>query len=358
MKAKQWTINFIIMLILFLSLLSGLVIYIDPYFHYHKPLKEYSYTLENQRYQNNGVIRHFDYDAVITGTSMTENFKTSEMNKLFNVNSIKVPFSGGSYYELNNQIKTALSTHKVKYVVRCLDYHLLIKEKDLLRTDMGDVTYPLFLYNNNPLDDVQYVLNKEVVLENCIPMIINRFKGIDGGITSFDEYSNWMSYYSFSKEAVLGDKTSFTKPEVMQDLTSEEKEMVIENVEQNVIDLAKEYPDTTFYYFFPPWSVAYWGSEYENGTLDKSFAAEKIAVEMILECDNIKLFSFNMKTEITTDLDNYKDGMHYGEWINSDILRYMKEDKYRLTKDNYIDFLYKQKSFYENYDYNSLFNVI
>lgn len=38
---------------------------IDPMFHYHAPLKFLSYPLVNERYQNNGIARHFDYDSVI-----------------------------------------------------------------------------------------------------------------------------------------------------------------------------------------------------------------------------------------------------------------------------------------------------
>ena len=34
---------------------------IDPMFHYHAPLKFLSYPLVNERYQNNGIARHFDY---------------------------------------------------------------------------------------------------------------------------------------------------------------------------------------------------------------------------------------------------------------------------------------------------------
>lgn len=40
-------------------------------------------------------MRNFEYDAIIIGTSMTENFKTSEADALFAASFIKVPFSGG-----------------------------------------------------------------------------------------------------------------------------------------------------------------------------------------------------------------------------------------------------------------------
>ena len=92
MKEKKYFKILIFLITLFLIIIGGIVIIIDPYFHYHKPLKFLSYRLENQRYINDGIGRQFEYDYVITGSSMTENFKNSLFKKLFNCNSIKVPF--------------------------------------------------------------------------------------------------------------------------------------------------------------------------------------------------------------------------------------------------------------------------
>ena len=60
--------------------------------------------------------------------------------------------------------------------------------------------------------------------------------------------------------------------------------------------------------------------------------------------------------DITTDLDNYKDTIHYGEWINSKMLEYMKNDIGLLTKDNYKKYIKDEKKLYLNYPYNDLFN--
>lgn len=49
-------------------------------YHYHAPLEDFAYLLDrnNERYQNYGILSHFSYDTIITGTSLTENFKSSE----------------------------------------------------------------------------------------------------------------------------------------------------------------------------------------------------------------------------------------------------------------------------------------
>lgn len=73
-----------------------------------------------------------------------------------------------------------------------------------------------------------------------------------------------------------------------------------------------------------------------------------------MRCDDIKLYSFNNLTDITTDLNNYKDTIHYGAWINSLMLRYMKDGKGLLTVDNYKEYLDSELSFYTTYDYSQL----
>ena len=97
MEAKRWTKFTIGSTYAVLAAFGLCTAVIDPLFHYHRPLSFLSYPLHNQRYQNDGILRHFDYDAIIIGTSMTENFKTSEFDRLWNLSSIKVPFNGGHY---------------------------------------------------------------------------------------------------------------------------------------------------------------------------------------------------------------------------------------------------------------------
>ncbi len=353
MNFKKWISIFIIELLGIVILSISFCIIVDPFFHYHKPLPQLFYVLNNERYQNDGILKHFSYDAIITGTSMAENFKTSEFNKLFNANSIKVPFSGGTFKEMNDNIATAFRTnHQVKYVVRSLDTYKILSHKDEMRNDLGN--YPEYLYNDNWLDDFQYFLNVDVA-KSAVKIIRASIKNKEGGITSFDEYANWNDDYKFGAKSVLKKRTEYKKPDNIECLTEKDKEIIKANIKQNVTDLAYAHPETTFYYFFPPYSVAYWGEEYEKGNLLKNIEIEQFAIELILERPNIKLFSFNTMTGITMDLNNYKDTLHYGEWINSKMLEFMKNDVGLLTKENYKKYIEEEKSLYLNYPYNDLF---
>ena len=312
--------------------LASISIIVDPFFHYHKPLPGLFYVLNNERYQNDGILKNFDYDSIITGTSMSENFKTSEFNELFKANAVKAPFSGGSFKEMNDNIATAFRTdHDIKYVVRSLDTYNFLADKDKMRNDLGQ--YPVYLYNDNLLDDVKYIFNKDVI-KIAAKMIKNTIKNKNGGITSFDEFANWNDDYKFGAKSVLKSRSEYKEPNQQNSLTKADKQVIGENIKQNVTDLAYAHPKTTFYYFFPPY---------------------RYAIELILECPNIKLFSFNTMTDITMNLDNYKDTLHYGEWINSKMLEYMKNDIGLLTKNNYKKYIEAEEKLYLNYQYNDLF---
>ena len=88
---------------------------------------------------------------------------------------------------------------------------------------------------------------------------------------------------------------------------------------------------------------------------ERQLAGEKYAIELMLPYDNIHLFSFFTEHDMICDLDNYKDIAHYGENINSRILRWMKAGEHELTEENYEAYCEEMKDFYMNYDYDRLF---
>lgn len=92
-KSKIYILVFFVLTVGMLGTIGFWVVKTDPFFHYHKPMTDqYFYRISNARNQNDGITRQFTYDALITGTSMTENFKASEMDILFGVQSVKVLF--------------------------------------------------------------------------------------------------------------------------------------------------------------------------------------------------------------------------------------------------------------------------
>lgn len=358
MKSKIWLTGWSILIAAILGIIGAMVYKVDPYFHYHKPyIDEYFYSLDlnNQRSQNDGISKHFDYDALITGTSMTENFKTSQFDDIFGVNSIKVSYSGGSYKEINdNLIRAFASNDDLKTIVRGLDMNMFFDVASRMRLDLG--VYPTYLYDNNPFNDVEYLFNRDVIFNRVYTMASARYNvNFKPGITSFDDY-RWQYSCVFGRNTVCPNGITYNGLGPEAHLSEEEKDIIFENIFQNVTSLANAHPDVNFYYFFTPYSIAWWKDLAASGKIYKQIEAEQYIIELILACDNIYLFSFNNRTDITTDLNHYKDNAHYGDWINSLMLRWMHDGKYLLTTDNYKDYLAKILDFYISYDYNQINN--
>lgn len=350
LASKKWLITTIGFTFFFLLLFGSITVIIDPYFHYHAPLSQLEYPITNERYQNDGIVKHFSYDAIITGTSMTQNFKASEMDELFHVTSIKVPFSGGGYKETNEILKQAVQANpNISCVVRGLDHALLIQDKDWMRFDAD--FYPNYLYDSFLPNDVNYILNKEILTTS---ISVLQYTKSGGKTTDFDTYGNWMSQVIFGKDAVNALYERPVKTE-MAEFTESDRQLVTGNVQQNVIELIKDNPDIKFYLFFPPYSIYMWDTWNQSGNLVRQLEAEKLEIELLLEYENVKLFSFFQNYEMICNLDNYKDHTHYSEDINSKILQWMSQGAYQLTKENYLDYCEDVRNFYCTYDYDSLF---
>lgn len=354
MKSKKFAIGCVVLISLLFVFIAFPVYYIDPFFHYHKPYtNRYFYTLDNNRSMNDGIIKHFEYDALIIGTSMTDQFKTSECDELFDVNSIKTPFAGGSYKEINDNLITALKYNPdLKLIIRCLDSNYFLTTKDYINYDLGE--FPTYLYDSNPFNDVEYLFNKDIILNRVYQMQKNsKTSGFIPGIESFDSYSSWQEMVTCGIDSVCPEIERISAINEIC-LSENDRKNILDNITMNVTSVADKYPDVEFYYFFPPYSAVRYLTFVNDGALKKQLDAEQYIIELILEHNNIHLFSFNNRTDITTDLNNYKDNAHYAEWINSLILKWMHDGNYQLTKDNYLDYLAEERAFYTSFDYESL----
>lgn len=357
MKAKIWLISWLVIVVSALSIIGFYVYKIDPFFHYHKPdLDEYYYTLDNQRSQNDGITKHFNYDAIITGTSMTENFRKTEVDEIFGCDAIKVPFSGGRYKEVNDNVERGLKANdNIRLVIRCLDTleGYTINDDTYMREDLG--MYPTYLYDDNPFNDVQYIWNRDIIFGRVYQMTIDNDKeDFISGIRSFDEYSRWQSLYTFGINTVVPNGITDIVPENEIHLTEDEKIIIKKNIEENVIAVADNNPNVDFYYFFPPYSIKSWSNWKNDGVLYKNLEIEAYMMELIVPHRNIHLYSFNNRTDIIMDLNNYKDDWHYACWVNSLILKWMHDGQYQLTEDNYKDYLKQEYDFYTTFDYASV----
>ena len=75
-QLKIWIITFFIIIFLGLGAVAGLVIFVDPFFQYHKPLNGFPYIVDQQVNMNPGLAKNMDYDIIRQNmTHIKENWK-------------------------------------------------------------------------------------------------------------------------------------------------------------------------------------------------------------------------------------------------------------------------------------------
>ena len=346
---KNSILKFFIILLIPVVLAASAIVIIDPFFHYHAPIKGMPYVLTEERYQNNGIARHFKYEAIITGSSTSQNFKTTDVERLWGYEAVKLPFAGATFKEQDSIVRTAIAANDdLKLVIRGLDPNRINCDKD----EMGYENYPQYLYDKNPFNDYDYLFNKDVWV--MIGNIVMR--GIKGkGPMTFDEYSNRNDMKTFGREAVL---RTFERQDVVAEpvhFTDEDFERIRDNINQNIIDTAKAHPDIEFYLFMTPPCVCFWDALIRSGNYEDVMDELELTYEMLLEVDNIKLYSFFDRIDITGNLDNYMDTLHYSEDINTYICECMKRGEGLMTEDNYLEHLENVRKLYLEFDHDSIF---
>lgn len=352
MNGKKWSMLFIGIYVSLLILIGGITYIVDPYFHFHKPLRGMSYSVKKEAYVNDGISKNFDYNAMLTGTSLTLGFNVQEANEIFGKEFVRTTFQGEGFKRINDNIITAIENNP--------ELEMIIRGVDTLWFTTGDEwsgyeEYPTYLYDNIWWNDVKYLYNKDVLMEEVISQILRTVKKED----AFDFDSAGRGGKQTTGEHVIA---AYERSEKQNIIWSEKEEkemfdMFEKNLEKNVLDVIEKNPNITFYLFFPPYSICWWDGLNQIGPerVKKAIEMEEVAIDKILEFDNVHLFSFFNNYDIVCDLRNYTDEVHFTDNVSSEILNYMKRGEYELTRDNYKAYLEEITEFYCNYNYESIF---
>ncbi|QQO10193.1 hypothetical protein [Breznakiella homolactica] len=348
---KRWSISALIIICSLLFLCAITIIVVDPFFQYHGSIKHIYYGLDNQSYQNPGIVKNFTYDSLITGTSMTENFKISWFEKLENLNTIKVPYSGGHSKNFAVILNMAFKSNAdIRQIYLGLDGQYIF----FLGPDTTANPLPYYLYDENPFNDVSYILNKTVLIEKAFRNIFCSLKNLPS--TTFDDYSSWQEYYTldFDMHKVI-DIYNFN-------VSAAEKNNDINyylinaemNLDQNFLPIIKTQENTKFVLFDPPYSLLYWYRLLHHGYLNDYMEAKEYVARTLLQYENVEYYLFN-EERIITNLYNYKDDTHYSQDVNHFMAECFSSKQYLLTTENYLKEFANLKEILVNFDY-SLFD--
>jgi hypothetical protein len=266
---------------------------IDPLHFYHRPFLHHTF-IDNQRSQNPGLAKNYDYDAVIIGSSHTENFSPRQIESVLGWQALPLSISGSTAREQRLILEKSLGTGRVRHVL-----------------------------SRDTLDFSRRAL-------------------VGKGPRDLETLHAWSQKFVFSEDRVIAawrQECAARDRKVRKigaSLRRPAREALFENVQTNLAAIVKSHPDVTFHLFFPPYSILMYVDDFaiaeDRFAQRLEFKAE--IVRSLERSGNCRLYDFETAFEVTHDLNNYKDLSHYDRRINDFIVESIARDEYRLDAAN------------------------
>jgi len=315
MQPKRWLAGFLGIFLAGLAGCMALVIWVDPFFQYHKPLAWFPYLVDNQVNQNPGLAKHMDYDSILIGSSMTASFNTDWFEELMGMKTQKLSYNGSYPKDLSNIMQLVFDAKgdQVKAVYMAVD-------QSTFSADPEETKFPVtdYLYDDNVFNDVPYLLNKDVLLDYILRPLADRKDASDWA----ELYKPWWTDEYYNKANVLMYYEAAEEKQEEEALAADYfKDAVEENLQKNILPYIEAHPETEFYIFYPPYSILFWNDVTREKELEAVIGRLEYMTERLLNYENVHVFNFLGKEDIICNLNNYADYMHY----HKNVCRYITE---------------------------------
>ena len=316
--AKRWALFTLAACILVFIVSAAIVYIVDPFEIYRESSILPLYDQES--YNNPGIVKSYDYDAVILGTSMVEMSNPSVIDECFGVSSVKLPMRGSHTSHMGWQLSHAFKAQPdLKLAILAVDAYSLMGQPD----DHNEIID--YLWNDNVIDDVNYLLNRDVLLVRVPKMLKNIGKPTD---TKRDDMYKWTDV-TFAAQSVF-DTVTWSRPGGMMD-PEHNISRSTENIERHLKSQILAHPDTTFLIYTPPYSVGYWYQVNRLGISEQQFRSRARICELLLDCPNVEIYDYASRIEWITQLDEYFDYSHHSEKISNMLMHAMANGENRIT---------------------------
>ncbi|WP_279128508.1 hypothetical protein [Helicobacter winghamensis] len=343
-------------LILFITLTClslGLIYLYDPLQIFHKSYSKEARFFSEMRLGARGIIKNYDFDSYILGTSMLQNTSAKEANEKL----------GGKWVN----ISPAASSIKeraiiLKYLFQNRNPQTIIYSLDAFSDEV--TTKPNFqlLYDDSLLNDFEAYLNDRFIIcaltfsrkEKCIgkkdlETLLQWIKE-EKHIQRLGGFENWIKFNpDIFKENLKG--FAQAKPvEFNTDKIDTNKQQKLLN--SFTLSFIKEHPYTKFHLILPPYS------RFHFKINSKAFIERKKIIYYLLhqtkDLKNVTVYGFDT-LDYADNIANYAgDTIHYANDMNSLQLSAIQNKTHILTLDNMESYFDTLEQKIKNYDITPL----
>lgn len=322
---RRFVISFIAVfgaLFLFWTLL---VFWVDPYIYYHRGwgLKN---VYSNSRARIPGVLRNFEYDTVLFGSSMCQNFKRSDIDKALHVKSVKATSAGLTSDWLDRYLETAWRYRGDK-LTRCvigIDIFSFAKKS-------SNRNY-LYLYEDRlfPCEYFYSADTAEAIADVFITNISGPFNKISRHQLNADLMFANKPRFKYNREVLEKDVRNQKEGPVMPD-----EKVTMKNFERHLFVHVRKHPEIRFDLFLPPYNIYLWCLLREQGKLETYLKLRDAFARMAAKYPNVRVYDFQAEFDIVCSLDVYMDVTHYAPPINTVIVNDIGKDRHIFALDEF-----------------------
>ena len=346
MNAKRFARLSISLTLVLLILVAAVQIAIDPLFQYHQPWFGLKPVVTDERYQNAGIAKNFDYENAIIGNSLSENFYVSDVEKAFGGKTVKLTAAGSHTSDWKYTLDI-LKNKSPKNILFNLDPYIMDTDPDNLKHEL-----PTYLYDYNYLNDVNYLFNFAIVNKYTYQTIK---KNRANRIPDYNKAFSWDETVKTGREETL---KHYQRPEKGSEQidTDELKQTAVSNMD-NLDKYYKEMPDTQFVYFCSPFSILFWDKFNQKNSLDAWRETYLTVIGDLLNYKNVSVYFWNDQEMLDTicNLGYYRDEAHYNTEVCKMICNRISANQGLMNQSNYQASVNQFFDYLKSYDYDAIF---
>lgn len=307
----------------------GLISYIvDPFFQFRaKPDTRY---FLNPRFVTGGLAKNYDYNVVVLGSSMTQNFNLNILRSIdVDCKPVKLSTGGMNTVEME-YIYSFIKKEKVKTFIINIDI-------PQFNSTFEEVRYPQYLYENGVVNKLKYLYGYETFV---------RFMPIDIGLTFYlKDKSNLTPKYDMKTNIDNVGNTSldvdyganyvkqlYLSGQTVSDQSLEGIKLRMQTrLDSMLVRMSPDrYPDAEYIFVMPPYSALYWYHAKQHGYYNEFMQFTRYIEHSISKYNNVRIAFFFDIDEIT-NLDYYADITHFNTVISDKILENINNQAYELN---------------------------
>jgi hypothetical protein len=273
------------------------------------------------QFQIPGIARHYPYDAVVTGTSTSNNFRAADLAAAFGWRALNFSIAGSTIEEQRAILETALATGKTRHVFWGVDPFAFGNGEGR--------PFPYYLYREPGWRTAQYLLNLGALWHGVSGLVRPEAKRLS--LAQWMEKSAWDHQYTYGRAQVL---TAWEhRLSVPSARLPETAGLVEQAVEDAMGTLLRANPGVQFRIVLLPYSILYSKllleerpAEFDGGCRIAAAIASRVAT-----LGNARVHDFRDERDITHDLDGFKDLVHFSGAVSRRIVADVAADRRRVA---------------------------